>query len=64
MFVVPVDCGSHIVLGWVWFFVVVMEVIVVEEAGFTKLVSDSFQVKESVGKWYSSRESLAPATEL
>jgi hypothetical protein len=23
MFVVPVDCGGHAVLGWVWFFVVV-----------------------------------------
>jgi hypothetical protein len=23
MFVVPVDCGSHAVLGWVWFAVVV-----------------------------------------
>jgi hypothetical protein len=27
-------------------------------------VSSSFQVKESVGKWFSPRESPAPATEL
>jgi hypothetical protein len=37
---------------------------VVEEAGCQACESNSLQVRESAGKWFSPRESPTPATEL
>jgi hypothetical protein len=64
----PVDCCGHAVLDYAWLadqckfvlslcvtFLQVREVIVIEEEGFTKLVSDSLQVRECAeegeGSW-------------